>query len=409
MDLNNYPKVYILLEPFNDTTGMGVTMTNLFKEWPKDRIALAAYNLDEELCDKIRPCKSYFAFSRPAKFVNNNQNRESSSSRLSKIAKYFYTNLGVNDFRNIPISDEFKRSIADFQPDIIFTALGDLKRIRFVEQILNYYPTAKLAVYIVDDWPNTKQNGRWFPCVWRKVYDKSLRKLLDKASYCLSICETMSDCYLSLYGKKFIPFHNPVDNDIWNSIEPVRHYPENVFSIVYVGKINRDTKENILVLAAVVDSLNKHGIKVRFDVYTPSCHDIDTSRYSGFNIFPPIANARIPVTLKGYDALYLTLGFSKESRAYTRLSMPTKLTEYLAAGVPILLHAPEEIAVSKYVSKTKVGLVCTDNSQRALEDNLLKMINDPGLRETLRKNSLELAQAHDIKLIRNTFREALLI
>lgn len=392
---------------------MGVTMTNLFKDWPKDKIAIAAYNLDEDLCEKIRPCCSYFAFSHPAKFretgMRNNKKGWSFSSKLRKVAKYFYNKLGINDVRNIPISDELKKSIIDFQPDILFTALGDLKRIRFTEQIFKFYPTTKLAVYIVDDWPNTKQNGRWFPGLWRKIYDTSLRRLLDKTTYFISICQIMSESYLSEYGKKFIPFHNPVDNDIWNSIERIRHYPNNVFSIVYVGKINRDTKENILTLAAVVDSLNKRGEKVRFDVYTPSLYDIDTSDFVGFNILPPIPNDKIPVTLKGYDALYLTLGFSKESRAYTRLSMPTKLTEYLAAGVPILLHAPIEIAVSKYVCQTNTGLVCTDNSQQGLESNILQLMSNPDLRDTLKRNALELAKAHDIKIVSNKFREVLSI
>lgn len=407
----NYPKVFIILEPFNDTTGMGVTMTNLFKDWPQDRIAVAAYDLDVELCRKLRPCASYLSLSSPAHApkieVGKSSGRTGLLPKLRNIAKYFYNKLGFNDLRRIPISAELKKTIADFEPDIVFSALGDLKRIRFTEQIMNIYPTAKLALYIVDDWPNTKQNGRWFPLLWRRAYDRALRNLLDKAKYLFSICDAMSQNYLEQYGKSFIPFHNPVDIRRWNSIEPVRHYSDDVFSIVYVGKINRDTETNILTLAEVVDSLNKRGLKVVFDVYTPSAHNIDTSRFEGFSIIPPIANDRIPFTLKGYDAVYLTLGFSKESRAYTRLSMPTKLTEYLAAGHPILLHAPEEIAVSKYVTKTGSGLVCTSDSGAALEDCLLKLVNDPALRETLRRNSSELAKAHDIEIVRNNFKKAL--
>lgn len=406
-----YPKVFVLLEPFNDSTGMGVTMTNLFKDWPKEKLAIAAYELDEDLCEKIRPCCSYFSFSHPAKFkdtgIRKSHKSKSFSSKLRKIAKYFYSKLGINDIRSIPISYELKKSIIDFQPDIIFTALGDLKRIRFAGQIFNFYSNSKLAVYIVDDWPNTKQNGRWFPNLWKKIYDRSLRRLLDKTTYFLSICQTMSDCYRSEYGKKFVPFHNPVDNEIWNSIAPIKHYPKNIFSIVYVGKINRDTKENILTLAAVVDSLNKHGKKVVFDVYTPSLHDIDTSKYVGFNILSSISNDQIPVTLKGYDALYLTLGFSKESRAYTRLSMPTKLTEYLASGVPILLNAPSEIAVTKYVAQTNTGIICSENSAATLEEKLGKLVNDSELRDRLKTNALNLAREHDITIVRTKFKEAL--
>ena len=412
MDLNLFPKVYILLEPFNDSTGMGVTMTNLFKDWPKEQIAIAAHSLDVDLCERIRPCQSYLVLSPPVSSNSMPSGKTSTAKkfrgRIRDCAKFIYTKLGISDIRNIKVCESLKKSISDFQPDIIFTALGSLDRIRFVEDVHKFYPSAKLAVYIVDDWPNTKQNGRWVPWLWKQIYDKSLRSLLDKTSYFLSICQTMSDSYLAQYGKRFIPFHNPVDNTAWQRINPVRRYPEDIFSIIYVGKINRDTKENILTLGKVVDGMNKSGIKVKFDVYTPSQHQIDATRYIGFTINQAVANDQIPQLLKSYDALYLTLGFSRISREYTRLSMPTKLTEYLAAGVPILLHAPSEIAVTKYVSDTNTGLICSENSAEALEDKLEKMINDSNLRERLNANALSLAKNHDITIVRNKFREALM-
>mgnify|MGYP002604936243 FL=1 len=404
-----FPKVFIITEPFNNYTGMGVTMTNLFKDWPRERIAIAADYLDVELCEKIRPCQSYLVLSPPIK--NKSSNKESTLQNLLKklrnCAKYFYNKLGVSDIRSIPFGEPLKESIRDFQPDIIFTALGALNRIRLVNEVHKFYPLAKLAVYIVDDWPNTKQNGRWFPSIWKRKYNKSFRELLDKTSYFLSICQAMSESYMSQYGKRFIPFHNPVDNKAWGRVEAVRHYPKDIFAIVYVGKINQDTIENIITLAQVVDLLNKRGVKVHFDVYTPSKHQIDFSKYVGFSIMKAVSNEQIPKLLKGYDILYLTLGFSKISRAYTRLSMPTKLTEYLASGVPILLHAPNEIAVTKYVSQTNTGLICSVNSAAALENKLEMLINEAEVRNSIKKNALSLAREHDITIVRERFRKAL--
>jgi len=36
----SYPKVLIFGQPFNDYSGGGITLTNLFKGWPKDKIAV---------------------------------------------------------------------------------------------------------------------------------------------------------------------------------------------------------------------------------------------------------------------------------------------------------------------------------------------------------------------------------
>ncbi len=40
--MNNYPRILIFGPPFNNFTGGGITLSNLFKGWPKDRIAVAS-------------------------------------------------------------------------------------------------------------------------------------------------------------------------------------------------------------------------------------------------------------------------------------------------------------------------------------------------------------------------------
>ena len=43
--MNNYPRILIIGPPFNNFTGGGITLSNLFKGWPKDRIAVASKDL----------------------------------------------------------------------------------------------------------------------------------------------------------------------------------------------------------------------------------------------------------------------------------------------------------------------------------------------------------------------------
>lgn len=51
-----YPKVIIFGQPFNNHTGGGITLTNLFKGWPKEKIAVAypghgLSNVTTNVCD----------------------------------------------------------------------------------------------------------------------------------------------------------------------------------------------------------------------------------------------------------------------------------------------------------------------------------------------------------------------
>ncbi len=54
--MNNYPRILIFGPPFNNYTGGGITLSNLFKGWPKDRIAVAAtghvlQSVSTDVCD----------------------------------------------------------------------------------------------------------------------------------------------------------------------------------------------------------------------------------------------------------------------------------------------------------------------------------------------------------------------
>lgn len=51
-----YPKVLIFGAPFNNFSGGGITLTNLFKGWPKDRIACTStghvlMGVSNDVCD----------------------------------------------------------------------------------------------------------------------------------------------------------------------------------------------------------------------------------------------------------------------------------------------------------------------------------------------------------------------
>ena len=57
--MKQYPRVLLFGHCFNNYTGMGITLTNLFADWPKNNIAVWADGVEPELCNIIRPCRVY--------------------------------------------------------------------------------------------------------------------------------------------------------------------------------------------------------------------------------------------------------------------------------------------------------------------------------------------------------------
>ena len=67
------------------------------------------------------------------------------------------------------------------------------------------------------------------------------------------------------------------------------------------------------------------------------------------------------------DLLYLPQSFDADSRPFSELSFPAKLSTYVAAGRPILLHAPEYGSLAEFWNKHELGPWCRSVNSDALE------------------------------------------
>lgn len=407
--MKEYPKVLLFGHSFNNTTGMGITLTNLFAEWPTKNIAIWSNHIDVSLCETIRPCERYIGVKhKKVDSIGVKKNR-TVKTRLRELIRRLYYKTGIQELiSDTTISLSEVTEAKNFNPDIIFCALGSSVAMRRCERVMNAIPKAKLVLYIVDDWVNTKINTRMFSAMWRRKYDKEFRRILNRSSGLLSICQYMSEEYKRIYNKNFYPFHNPVDLRKWNMLNPVPKYPNGTISIVYMGKINDDTYPCIINLSAVVKELNEKGNSYVLDIYSPDYSDKAYlfEKIAGTNIYPPIPHEEVATIFKSYTALFLPLGFSKQSRSYVRLSMPTKLSEYLASTKPILLNCPDEIALAKYLKDKNCAILCTDKSFDSLYRSALQL-KDSNNYENLVNNSQQLAKVHDVGLVRERFRSTL--
>lgn len=405
--MNHYPHVLLFGHSFNNYTGMGITLTNLFADWPRENIAVWAEGIEPELCATIRPCAKYIGNVKLSLGKTMAKRKLTFNDRCIDFLKKQYHKTGIQELRvNTLIPAEQLAEAISFNPDIVFCALGSDAAMKRCENLMDQLPKAKLVLYIVDDWVNTKINTRYFASLWRRKYDKDFRHIMNRANGLLSICQYMADEYKRMYDKTYYPFHNPVDLVKWQTLEVQPKYTEDKISILYVGKINADTSPCLLDMAKVVEDLNAKGGSFVYDIYSPDYND---KAYlfegkSGVHAFPPIAHENIPSVMKSYSSLFLPLGFSKQSRTYVRLSMPTKLSEYLASGKPTILYCPEEIALAKYLSDKDCAIMC--NKVSHLREAVAKL-QDKSVYNHLVKKSLELAVHHDIHIVRERFRETL--
>ena len=438
----NLPRVLVVAYScFDLMSGGGITMSNLFRGWPKENLAAASemgYPLDWTICDQYYQLGSLeyrwvwplsllqrtWIVSGPVTF-NRLQNR---SQRISVAtgshhatshkapmpqsrAKRFFFNtiksLGSDELLlRTNLSDNLLAWARFFQPDVIYTQLGSLSKICLVKRIAEA-TGASLAIHIMDDWPATRYRQGWLSSYLRLRMDAEFRQLLDSASTVMAISPQMARVYEQRYGRTFAVFHNPIQLEQWQPYAKSHWDGGNPFKIVYTGRIGQANQNSLQDLSRAVANLYARGHAIRMNIYSVD-HDSDVGHSlqqpGCVYIKPPVAHTDIPETLSGADLLVLPLDFDVDSIRYAQYSMPTKASEYMASGTPVLVYAPLAAAVAEYAQEEKWGRVVSEQNLSRLQDAISCLIQDVSAREQLGRRAQRIAaEKHDATRVRAEF------
>ena len=175
-------------------------------------------------------------------------------------------------------------------------------------------------------------------------------------------------------------------------------------SIVYTGDIydaHFDAFSNLMDAIARLDRKN-----VKLHAYT-----IRTAEYlsqqgvSGPIVLHPHApSARMPEIQGNADVLFLALAFRSPYPEGNLTASPAKMTDYMAAGRPILVHAPSDSYTAWYFRKHDCGLVVDVDDAAELARGLERLLTDDSLRRRLVTNALKRAREDfDVVSVREKF------
>lgn len=411
------PKVLIIGQPFNNDTGGGITLSNLFKGWDSNKLAVACSgyllldNIDTTVCNTYyqlgyKEHKWAFPFnylqrkytSGVLKFNEKkiqNLTIEKSKFRISVIMKVFYPlieYLGVYQLINrIRMSDEFCEWLDEYNPDVIYDQTASRNGILLCLAVESYLKKP-VIFHMMDDWPSMISSKGIFKNYWNRRIDKEFRQLLDKTTLLLSISEEMTIEYKSRYKKDFIPFHNTIDLDFWKKYQRKNYDLKESPTILYAGRIGLGIETSLELIAKSIQYINEElNLSVKFIMQTPETPGwIKNYNCVVHNSFVPYND--LPKVFSESDLLILPYDFSPTSIKYIRFSMPTKAPEYMITGTPIIVFAPEETAIVKNALKYDWAKIITENNIKAVSDGIKQMIENKELRKKYAKNAIAMAE-----------------
>jgi glycosyltransferase involved in cell wall biosynthesis len=433
----HFPKVLIISHPFNKNNGGGITMSNLFKGWPKDKLALASSanimaESDYSVCEmyyqlgyngKLHPFPLNIILPRIScgpVIMSDKKDKEDSKKnynsgkykKLYSLLRVIMNFLGIYNFLyKLKITQEFKDWVLQYDPDIIYSQLSTLELIRFVMEV-HKFSNKPIALHIMDDWPLTINKPGLLYLYWGRVINREFRALLDKSSILMSICDSMSEEYKIRYNKEFFPFHNPIDTKNWLPFSKKDWTKNDKFTILYAGRIGLGMKNTIIDIAKVVHYLSATHKDIVFEIQTNDIHDLKNSIEFNNNVkwVKPIKYTDLPSKFSSVDLLVLPIDFDKESIRFMKYSFPTKISEYMISGTPVLVYADKRTAVAKYSLKEGWGYLITEQDNTTLKKAIIDLYSDPVLRKKLGYKARELAeQKEDAEIVRESFRKCLII
>lgn len=256
---------------------------------------------------------------------------------------------------------EIKDRIRQFQPDMILSVMDCSTSVDVVHALTSEV-TIPVRTIVWDDIETVSPPGtpdRRTGIQIRKRFADVLRRSQRVAV----ICENMQKAYQQKYGVQSLIIRHGMPEIFERERSETR--TDETLRIGFAGSIT--TPDCIQSLIATLDGMgwrrNERNICLRmlgarFQLGTKSPQWIE---YLGWR---DVSETRD--LLGQCDLLYLPQSFLPSLRNLSELSFPTKLSTYVAARCPILLHAPHYASLSDLWSRHALGPICDSLDTAAL-------------------------------------------
>lgn len=421
----SFPRVlFITPHAFNKVTGTGITFSNLFRGWPKDRISTVH---DDTIAVTTDVCDSYYQLGSDEirKFGGSLTNKPSPQflpqtastpppqprpKSLQAVKKLIF---GDGLPQRGVLTPRLEAWIEDFCPDVIYTILGSNGLMDIVEEIERKF-NVPMVVHIMDDWMSGAFRNGLLGQLQRQRMLRSIRRIVEKADLRLGICDAMCEAYSDRFGVPFGAFQNVAD------VAAIAKYATDPTAIgkpvkvVYAGSVFAYAQlQSLIDCCQAVAQLSNEGAALQLDIHCPPSHITEIkdqltlgpviclhdSLIDDDDFFSTICNA---------DILLMPVNFDQKSIDFIRYSMPTRVPAYMASGTPILVYGPADVAQVQYAKKAGWGLVVENRDINALKEGVMSLMKERSLRAQLsdRAGATSLAR-HDMKRIHEKFKKSL--
>lgn len=376
---NGYPRVLVVsAPPMNGRGGTGVTLGNLFASVPASQVAQV--HLDPGSVDPGRCGSSLLLPNKGSPLEGWIRSRLQDPSRAANAPPTIVAAKPLDagrarawasalfDLAPVHLTPAAKNWANERRPDLIYSQLGSIRVMRVVNRLAEHLGVP-VVPHFMDDWKNTLYSHGELLGLARTELRRQLHEVLDRSPIILGISTPMVDEYAEIFKRPGLAFMNCVADDELSNASVVAAPIVRV--LTYVGGLHLERWRS---LANLADNLAKLQPEATLRVHAP---DADLRAYrehfehrDNVTWGPSLTPHDVPEVLAQADAVVHVESWSNEARRYTRLSISTKVPQYLASGRPILAIGPPELASMRYILETGSGVVLNEDDTCGLRSFL---------------------------------------
>ena len=387
--MNDLPKVLVIAStPFSKTKNNGKTLSSFFETYDRTLIAQFSYSggdFNSDICD------NYYFFTKEDVLRGNKgaayksagilmkENIMESGKKKSFIKRFFHVFSQARNPIALWIKDRIWKKadyskaldwIDQFDPDVVFFqgfsmaygydfALNVCKR--------NNIP---LILELTDDYTYRLYPLSIIEKINHKRYMNVFTEAITLASKTIVISDLMKEEYESRFGGDMDVMMNAVHTKNFNY--DCERTPNDY---VYAGNLLLNRWKVLRNLGKALLQINQ---KATLNIYTPdvppkhilkSLSKVSSIRYGG-----RLTKDELECRLKKCEYVVHVEAFDKKNRKITRLSMSTKISEYVACGAKILAIGPSDVASMKCISDNNLGIWIYNPSVKKITERLNREI-----------------------------------
>lgn len=376
--------------PLSETNNNGKTIASFFSSTKKYNLSQLYFSNEEpvsnitsnfyKISDSDVLKSIYYKDQKAGQVVklSNKQRDEKNNINFQKVIRYTKNSQLSRILREIVWqiaswnSDELNQWLETVNPELLFFVAGDSLFAYQIAQYIQQKFSAKMIVYITDDYILKRKTINPFWWARRNKLIKKMRTVINDADLLITISPKMQEVYSRIFNKKSF-----VAANISESMKTREENKTSSYRFVYTGGLHLNRDKILLKIGEAVEEINENFEEnIELYIYSnnhPTSSFIRRIEKLESTIFGgSLKPIELKTALNNADSPIFVESFDKKSIEATRLSLSTKIPEYLSLGKPIIAIGPDNISSMNYLSEVAYCINSSNNIKDGITDFMFK-------------------------------------